>query len=151
MRNFYNIAIMFIYPDGHIDEKYIDKEILHSYYYKELFNTSSRFRNIIEKRNIDINGFFYDTNIELVNEEGIIVICNIDIYRIKNIKNFLENNVPDFLFNLPKELTDEQKRILLNLFEEYYLNKAVYINPKVGEPDPVDYYELLNSLWEKRK
>ena len=151
MDNFYKVAIMLIYPDGSIDEVYVDKEVLHSHYYRELVTKSHRFSEIVKSRNIKIDDYFYMTNLDIVNMEKIIVIDNIDIFDIVHTKDYLKNNVPEFLFNLPSEITDEQKKVLKDLFENYYLCNAAYGNPKKDKLDPINYYELLNSLYEKKK
>ena len=151
MENFYKVAIMLIYPDGSIDEAYVDKEVLHSYYYRELVEKSPRFSEIVKSRNIKIDDYFYTTNLDIVNIENIIVINNIDIFNIVRTKDYLKNNVPEFLFNLPSEITDEQKIVLKDLFENYYLCNAAYGNPKEDKINSINYYELLNSVCERSK
>lgn len=151
MRDFYKVAIMLIYPDGYMDEIYVDKEVLHSYYYRELAKKSHRFSEIVKLRNINVDDYFYTTNLSIVNIENIIVIDNIDIFDIVHTEDYLKNNVPEFLFNLPSKLTHEQKEVLKSLFENYYLCNAAYGNPKEDKLDPINYYELLNSLYETTK
>ena len=150
MNDIYNIAIMLIYPDGHIDKMYVDRETLHSHYYKELANKNSRFKQIVDARNIDIDNYDFEVNIDLVNKDNIIVINNIDIRRIVEEKDFLEKNVPYFLFGIPEQLTDEQKSVLLDLFENNYLNSAAYAHLKEEGPEPINYYDLLNSLYDTK-
>lgn len=148
MENFYNTAVMLIYPDGTIINKSIDKDVLHKYYYEKIFDEDSNFRNIIKSKNEITEEMSFEFN-KLLTDMGIVVINNINIYNIIYNKNYLEGNIPNFVFNLPEKLTEQQRKILLNLFNEYSLYGSLYGIPKEKNYDEINFYELYGELEQK--
>ena len=148
MEDFYNTAIMIIYPDGVIDRINVENKTLHKYYYDKLIDEGIRLKEFIKDKRIVQDEAIHKINIYLT-KKGIIAINNIRIYNIVRDKDYLKNNVPDFVFNLPDELTIEQKEVLKKLFDQYYLNYSMFGVPQIDNYDVIDYYDLLNLVNEQ--
>ena len=150
MDNFYNTAIMLVYPDGYTEKIMINKEVSHKKNYEDLAKKSERFNSFIKSKNIIIDELVHSLNIELVNS-NIVVINNIDIYDIVYDKNFLKMNMPRLIFNFPPELTSEQKEVLKSIFDEYGLDNSIFGKIINTSFQSITYYEVLDYLHEMRK
>ena len=149
MDSFYKIAVMAIYPDGYIDEVFIEDQTTHKHYYNKLFNESKRFSEIIKDKSKISDNFIHKLD-ELFVKNKIIVFNNLYIFEISKDKNYLKYNVPNYFCYLPKTLTSEQKNILNDLFNNYNLSDSAFVNILDDEIVPLDYYDILNSVYEER-
>lgn len=91
MNDFYNTAIMVIYPNGKVEIKKIEDKIFHMIYFSDLYNDNTYFKEFMNKSNSnyfkDNKLFTYSLDLELA-KNRVIAIHNLNIREIKEKPNF---------------------------------------------------------------
>lgn len=156
MKNINENAIIVIYPNGKIEKRAINDNLLHISYFRELCDESPEFKTILEEHNINVfnikgnirNGF-NNLNI-LLSELGIISFYNLRIKEIRRNKLY-EKAKPYFLVTLPEELTDEQNLLLREMFNEYDFSKSHFGKYIAYKPKDIEYENIFESVNTKHK
>lgn len=154
MEDFNEQAIVVIYPDGTIEKIEITDKLLHMHYFRMLYEKSPRFKKAIQESNIDldeisanIRGGYSNLNFFL-SELGIISFLNLRIKEIKRNKIYSKAK-PYFLVTLPKEISEEQKEVLNNLFKEYDCSKNHYGKLVDFQYIDINYDQVVDIVDEK--
>ena len=156
MKNINENAIIVIYPNGKIEKRQIDENLLHISYFRELCDESPDFKKILNENNINVynikgnirNGF-NNLNI-LLSELGIISFYNLRIKEIRKNKLY-EKAKPYFFITLPKELTENQSLILKDMFNDYDFSKCHFGKYIDYEPKDIEYENVFDSVNIKHK
>ena len=157
MDNFYNTAIMVIYEDGSIDKLEIGDKLLHMHYFAHLYKKNSKFKKIIlendlgfcdEEENVD-NFFTYQLDLGLANQ-NIIAMHNLNIKEIHENPNYLEKNIPKFIFTMPSNLTNEQKTVLEQILNENDLYDSEFLVYEKDHFGSLEYEDIINLVHQKK-
>ncbi len=154
---FKNTAIMLIYPDGKIDKLTIDGNLLHMNYFIELLGKSSYFLEFIHKNNLKftdkkgrlLNISTYNLDINLTSL-GVIIIRNLNIYELKNQKDFAKNNIPQYAIGFPQVPTPIQVSLMNELFNTIDLKNSFYYCNIESNLRDITYEDALNILGKNR-
>lgn len=152
MNDFYNIAIMVIYPNGKVEMKKINDKIFHMMYFSDLYNDNTYFKEFMNKSNSsyfkDNNLFTYSLDLELA-KNGVISIHNLNIREIKEKTKFLKRHIPNFIFTMPKELTYEQKKAMKEIIFQNDLYESLFLSYNVNSFISIEYDEIIDLLHQK--
>ena len=153
MNDFYNTAIMVIYPNGKVEIKKIEDKIFHMIYFLFLYNDNTYFKEFMNKSNSnyfkDNKLFTYSLDLELA-KNRVIAIHNLNIRDIKEKPNFLKKHIPNFIFTMPKELTDEQKKAMKEIILQNDLYESLFLSYNVDNFISIEYDEIMDLLHQKK-
>lgn len=153
MNDFYNMAIMVIYPNGKVEIKKIEDKIFHMTYFSDLYNDNTYFKEFMNKSNSnyfkDNNLFTYSLDLELA-KNGVIAIHNLNIREIKEKPNFFKKHTPNFIFTMPNELTYEQKEAMKEIIFQNDLYESLFLSYNVNDFISIEYDEIIDLLHQKK-
>ena len=158
LKDFRKSAIMLVYPNGCIQNVLVDERLIHLKYFIGLYKEDMYFRDIVDTYKIPVPDSLFDydmpTSFDIDRELakiGIIVFHNLFIDAVQHNEKYILDAPPQFYVTLPNVLTDEQEKIINELFSTYDMSCSLYGRCIDDELDDIKYDEFISTLRSRRK